>query len=135
MCCQSWISDAWVTNQAGGLGKSGGRERACFAGKSLHKISVLKYIYFFKTFYKVMLLIYIVTCLRSFAIRFVIVAAFIVLLSSSVIHLVSLGSSCFSLFVVDKLLRWPCLLLLPRPACCSRAFAPCSAKSLTTSPP
>ena len=28
-------------------------ERAGFAGKSLHKISVLKYIYFFKTFYKI----------------------------------------------------------------------------------
>jgi hypothetical protein len=30
------------TNQAGGLGKSRGWERAYFAGKSLHKISVLK---------------------------------------------------------------------------------------------
>ena len=61
------------------------------------------------------------------------------LLSSSVIHLVRLGTAIwehsFSLFVVDKLLRWPCLLLLPRPVWCSRAFAPCSAKSLTTSPP
>ena len=45
-------------------------------------------------FYKVMLLIYIVTCLRSFNIRFVVVAAFIiVLLSSSVIHLVRLGTA------------------------------------------
>jgi hypothetical protein len=54
------------TNQAGGLGKSRGRkerdfqanraggwEIVCFAGKNLRKVSVLKYIYFFKTFYKI----------------------------------------------------------------------------------
>jgi hypothetical protein len=28
-------------------------EKAGFAGKSFHKILVLKYIYFFKTFYKI----------------------------------------------------------------------------------
>jgi hypothetical protein len=44
------IRDAWDTNQAGGLGKSRGWEGAGFAGKCLHKTSVLKYICFFKTF-------------------------------------------------------------------------------------
>ena len=53
-------------------------ERVGFAGKNLHKISVLKFIYFFKMFSKVTLLIYIVTCLRGFAIRFFIIAAFII---------------------------------------------------------
>ena len=36
------------------------------------------YIYFFKILYKVTLLIYIVTCLIGFAIRFFIIAAFII---------------------------------------------------------
>jgi hypothetical protein len=41
------------TNKAGGLGKLRWWERAGFAGRYLHQISVLKYIYFFKTFYKI----------------------------------------------------------------------------------
>ena len=49
---------------------------------------------FLQNIYKVIFLIYIVTCLRSIAIRFLIVPAFIiVLLSSSVIHLVRLGTA------------------------------------------
>jgi hypothetical protein len=57
------ISEAWVhayinvqhicTPIRRELGKLRGWERAGFAGKHLHKISVLKYIYFFKTFYKI----------------------------------------------------------------------------------
>jgi hypothetical protein len=43
----------FVHQQAGGLGKLRGWERAGFAGRYLHNILVLKYIYFFKTFYKI----------------------------------------------------------------------------------
>ena len=87
MCCQSLATLGCMhilmynifVHQSGGRVKQIARaERACFAGKSLRKISVLKYIYFFKTFYKVMLLIYIVTCLRRSTIRYVILAAFII---------------------------------------------------------
>jgi hypothetical protein len=58
MCCQSLATlgcmhilmyNIFVHQSGGRVARA---ERAGFAGKSLHKISVLKYIYFFKTFYK-----------------------------------------------------------------------------------
>jgi hypothetical protein len=57
------ISDAWVhayinvqhifTLLGGRVRQIARAKRAGFAGNSLHKISVLKCIYFFKTFYKI----------------------------------------------------------------------------------
>ena len=62
MCCQSLATlgcmhiltyDIFVHQSGGRVRQIARAERAGFAGKSLHKISVLKYIYFFKTFYKI----------------------------------------------------------------------------------
>jgi hypothetical protein len=62
MCCQSLATLGCMhilmysifVHQSGGRVRQIARAgRAGFAGKSLHKISVLKYIYFFKTFYKI----------------------------------------------------------------------------------